>query len=155
MFIFLTICFALLYSSLIEYCLHRFALHHSPKQRHIVNHHQKFHGSKTYQSKYITPKDVISNKKYILSNILPAIPLSLIIFTINQGLGVLFIITSISYTLWVEYVHYYFHKSENSLLESLKFFQNLKEHHRIHHCIYNTNYGIASRFWDKVFRTKK
>ncbi|MBU5592255.1 sterol desaturase family protein [Clostridium sp. MSJ-4] len=155
MWLFLTIISALLYSSLVEYCLHRFALHHSPKQIHITNHHKKFHGIKSYQLSKVNSVDVVSSKKYILSNILLALPISLIISTLNIYLGILFITISIVYTLWVEYLHYYFHKSNNARLEKLKFFQRLKEHHRVHHYIYNSNYGMATRFWDKVFRTKR
>lgn len=146
---------ALLYSSLIEYCLHRFALHHSAKQRHIKNHHKIFHGIKSYELNEAHAEDIISSKKYILSNILPALPITLILFFQNKFLGVLFILTSITYTLWVEYVHLYFHRKTNNFLERFKFFQRLKEHHRVHHYIYDSNYGIACTFWDIVFRTKR
>lgn len=155
MFIFLTIVSSILYSSLVEYCLHRFFLHHSPKQKHIQNHHKIFHGIKSYELSEVNADDIVSSKKYIFSNIAFTFPLIALIFVYNKFYAILFLAISFVYTLWQECLHYYYHKDTHNILQGFKFFQRLKEHHRIHHYIYNTNYGLACRLWDVVFRTKK
>ncbi|MBC2581935.1 sterol desaturase family protein [Clostridium sp. DJ247] len=155
MLLLLTIIFSLLYSSLVEYCIHRFLLHRSYKQSHIKDHHRIFHGIKSYEFNEPNPEDIISSKKDILITVAFSLPIVLIIFIQNKLFAVLFLLTSFVYNLWGEYVHFCFHRTNNNILDKFTFFKKLKEHHRVHHYNYNTNYGIASRFWDIVFGTKK
>jgi sterol desaturase/sphingolipid hydroxylase (fatty acid hydroxylase superfamily) len=146
---------AFLYSSLVEYCLHRFVQHSSYEMEHIKNHHRIFHGLKSYEIKDAKSEDILLNAKGILLNcalyLLPATA----IFMQNKTFGILFLAVCFLYNLWEEYVHLYSHKSANMFFEQLEVFKKLKEHHRVHHYIYNSNFGIGTTLWDVVFRTKK
>jgi sterol desaturase/sphingolipid hydroxylase (fatty acid hydroxylase superfamily) len=146
---------AVLYSSFIEYCLHRFVQHRSNEIDHIKKHHRIFHGVRSYEAENVQKEDILLDAKGILLNgVLYLLP-SFVVFTQNKGLGVLFIAVCFFYNLWEECVHFYSHKSSNIFLEKLELFKRLKEHHRVHHYIYNSNYGIGTELWDVVFRTKK
>jgi sterol desaturase/sphingolipid hydroxylase (fatty acid hydroxylase superfamily) len=118
-------------------------------------HHKVFHGIKSYQLDEINRGDVLLNTEELMRNALfylvPAIP----IFMLNKTLGIVFFSVSFLYNVWEEFVHLNFHKKTDIFIVNLKFFQNLKEHHRVHHYIYNSNFGIGTSFWDIMFRTKK
>ncbi len=155
MLLLLTAIWAFLYSSLVEYCLHRFVQHLSYEMDHIKNHHRIFHGIKSYEAKEGKREDILLDAKGILLNgILYMLP-SIVVFMQNKLLGCIFFAICFLYNLWEECVHLYSHKSANIFLERLEVFKRLKEHHRVHHYIYNSNYGIGSTLWDIVFRTKK
>lgn len=155
MLLLLNVILAFLYSSCIEYFLHRFVQHSSYEMDHIKNHHRIFHGIKSYEAETVKSEDILLDANGIMLNgglyLLPA----LIVFTQNKIFGVLFLAACLVYNLWEEYVHLYSHKSAKTFLEKLEFFRKLKEHHRVHHYIYNSNYGIGTELWDVVFRTKR
>jgi sterol desaturase/sphingolipid hydroxylase (fatty acid hydroxylase superfamily) len=150
-----TIILSLLISSFVEYCLHRFLLHSSYEQSHIKDHHRIFHGIKSYELKEVNADEILSDWKEMLLKISPMIPISILIFVNNMPLGILFILVSILYSLWSEYLHLSFHRSNTIFFARYEFFKKLKEHHRVHHYIYSTNYGIGTTFWDIVLKTKK
>lgn len=155
MFLLIAVISALLYSSLVEYCLHRFILHRSYEQDHVKNHHRIFHGLKSYEFEDINTDDVLSSVTEIFRNVVLYLPPTLIIFLQSKYFGALFLVVCLFYNFWEELVHLNFHRSRDGLLSKLKVFDNLKEHHRVHHYIYNSNYGIGTSFWDSVFKTKK
>ncbi|QAA32499.1 sterol desaturase family protein [Clostridium manihotivorum] len=144
-----------LYSSLVEYCLHRFLLHHSYEQEHVRIHHKVYHGIESYELEEIEKDTVLSSIGEILRNVALYLPVAIAIFIYSKAFGVLFLIVCIAYNMWEEFVHFYFHKKNKLFIEELKFYRNLKEHHRVHHYAYMYNYGIGTSFWDIVFRTKK
>ena len=146
---------ALLYSSLVEYCLHRFILHRSYKAEHVREHHKIFHGLKSYELEKVKASDVLSSCSEILRNIILYLPPALFIFMKSRALGSLFLTLCILYNIWEEILHLYFHKKSKLFIANFIIFKALKEHHRIHHYIYNSNYGIGTSFWDLVFKTKK
>lgn len=155
MLMLLTIISAFLYSSFVEYYLHRFLLHRSYEMDHIKNHHRIFHGIKSYEAEDAKSEDILLDVKGIaLNGVLYLLP-SALIFGRNRTFGVLFLVVCFLYNLWEECVHLYSHKTAKVFLEKLQVFKKLKEHHRVHHYIYNSNYGIGSTFWDVIFRTKK
>ncbi|WP_423739195.1 sterol desaturase family protein [Clostridium thermarum] len=67
----------------------------------------------------------------------------------------LFLVICYLYNFWEEFIHLYFHKKSNLFIIKLNLFKHLKEHHRVHHYIYNSNYGIGTTLWDYVLGTKK
>jgi len=146
---------ALLYSSLVEYCIHRFVQHSSYEKKHIKEHHRIFHGIKSYEAEDGKPEDIISGFKDNLEigivYLLPAVML----FNQNIIYLLLFVVVCFLYNFWGERVHLYSHISKNGFIERLEVFKKLKEHHRVHHYIYYSNYGVGTTFWDRVFRTKK
>lgn len=146
---------AFLYASLVEYCLHRFVQHHSYEMDHIKEHHRIFHGIKSYEDKDAKSEDILSDFRGILLNIILYLLPAAIIFIQNKIFGVVFLVVCSLYNLWEECVHLYSHKSSNIFLGKFFIFKRLKEHHKVHHYIYNSNYGIGSTFWDIVFRTKR
>jgi hypothetical protein len=146
---------AILYSSLVEYCLHRFILHRSYKEEHVKNHHTIFHGLKSYELEEVNIYDILSSVGELMRNGVLYLPPSLIIFLQNKPMGIIFLLICYLYNLWEEFLHLYFHKTSNIFIIKLRFFRNLKEHHRVHHYIYNSNYGIGTSFWDYIFKTKK
>ncbi|ERI94418.1 fatty acid hydroxylase family protein [Clostridiales bacterium oral taxon 876 str. F0540] len=146
---------AFLYASLVEYCLHRFVQHRTYEIDHIKNHHRLFHGVKSYQIKEAKSEDILLDAKGILTNIVLYVIPSAVLFMQSKIYGILFLIVCLIYNVWEECVHFYSHKITNTFLEQNRLFKRLKEHHRVHHYIYNSNYGIGSTIWDIVFRTKK
>lgn len=152
----ITIVLGFLYSSLIEYCLHRFLLHNSYEQEHVKVHHKVFHGIDSYELEVVDKETVLSSLGEILRNIILYLPLAIGIFINNKFLGVLFLIVCIIYNMWEEFVHYYFHKKDEELFVlKLRLFKRLKEHHRVHHYMYGYNFGIGTRFWDVILKTIK
>lgn len=155
MVILITVILAFLYASLVEYCLHRFVQHRSYEVEHIKNHHRLFHGVKSYQFKEAKSEDILLDAKGILMNIVLYLVPSVSIFMRSKIYGILFFVICFVYNMWEECVHFYSHKTTNMFLEKTEPFKRLKEHHRVHHYIYNSNYGIGSTIWDIMFGTKK
>lgn len=155
MILLLTVISAFLYASLIEYCLHRFVQHRSYEMDHIKNHHRIFHGVKSYEAEDAKSGDILLDATGLLLNAVLYVLPAVIVFMQNKGLSVLFFVICFLYNLWEECIHFYSHKNSNIFLEKLELFKRLKEHHRVHHYIYNSNYGIGSTLWDVVFRTRK
>jgi hypothetical protein len=155
MLLLLTIISAFLYASFIEYSLHRFIQHSSYEMDHIKNHHRIFHGIKSYEDEAAKSEDILLDAKGLLINgSIYLLPASLI-FMSNRMLGFTFALVCFLYNFWEECVHLYSHRSSNTFLERVNIFKRLKEHHRVHHYIYNSNYGIGSTIWDIIFRTKR
>jgi len=144
---------AFLLSSLTEYILHRFFLHRSTEVGHIKEHHAKFGGHQSYSNIHSSYKDILSGTKYIITNIIPYLLVSIYLSFTKIRYGLIFFIVAFIYTIWIEWSHYVFHHPLNTRLESLKTFKRLSYHHKLHHSYYVINYGIGSRFWDLIFRS--
>jgi sterol desaturase/sphingolipid hydroxylase (fatty acid hydroxylase superfamily) len=114
-----------------------------------------FHGVRSYETQDAKAEDILLDIKGVALNIILYLIPAAFVFTKSKTLGILFFIVCLLYNLWEECVHLYSHKSSNIFLKKLGFFTRLKEHHRVHHYIYNSNYGIGSTLWDVVFRTKR
>lgn len=155
MLVITTLVIAFLAASLIEYLLHRIYLHNNYRNPHVQIHHKDFDGEISYSKKDTKFRTIASGERYVILNILLYSPLGIIITFINSSLGIIYFASAIIYTMWVEFVHYYFHTGKKMLLDDFKFYKLLKEHHRIHHVLYNFNYGIGSSIWDRILRTKK
>jgi sterol desaturase/sphingolipid hydroxylase (fatty acid hydroxylase superfamily) len=142
-------------SSLVEYLLHRYYLHRSPKEPHIVKHHKNFNGETSYSQTNANKADIVSSNLYLAVNVALYSPFGYAFFQISQSFGIFFFASAIGYTLWIEYVHLLFHRPTGNRIEEIAFFKTIKEHHRIHHIRYRVNYGIGSDWWDRVFKTKR
>ncbi len=141
--------------ALMEYLLHKFYLHKSSGHPHISEHHVSFHGRKTYEVADASYKDIVSNIVYIIFSWLPCGIIGFTMYPQFPKLGTLFATIGFLYLLWVETVHYLFHKPHYYFIEDGPIFKKLKEHHRIHHIYYKTNFGIGSTLWDIILKTKK
>lgn len=52
------------------------------------------------------------------------------------------------------FVFYYsFHHIHHHFRPQNSWYRKLRAHHKIHHQIPDTNFGVTNRFWDQVFRT--
>ena len=141
-------------SSLVEYLLHRYYLHRSPKDPHILKHHKDFNGQSSYSQIDAKKADIVSSKLYLAVNAALYFPLGYAFFQINHSFAIIFLTSAMCYTIWIEYVHLLFHRPAGQRIEETAFFKKIKEHHRIHHIRYRVNYGIGSDWWDRVFKTK-
>jgi sterol desaturase/sphingolipid hydroxylase (fatty acid hydroxylase superfamily) len=155
MLLLLSIITALLYSSLVEYSLHRFFLHKSYEQDHIKLHHRTFHGLKSYELDNVESSEILLSGKERLINGVLYLPPAGLFFLKNSKLGLVFFAVCFLCSCWGELLHLYFHKKTDLFFAKHYIFKSLKEHHRVHHYIYSSNYGIGSSFWDIIFRTKK
>ncbi len=142
-------------SSLIEYLLHRFYLHRSPKEPHILKHHKNFNGETSYSQIDSKKSDIVSSDAYLFVNFALYFPFGSVFYQLNHFWGLLFFFSAIGYTFWVEYAHLLFHRPDKKPIEKTALFKAVKEHHRIHHMHYRRNYGIGSDWWDKIIKTNK
>lgn len=142
-------------SSLVEYLLHRYYLHRSPQEAHITKHHKNFNGEISYSQKNAKKDDIASSKIYLSVNVALYLPLGYAFFKASPLLGALFLVSALTYTFWIEYVHLLFHRPGGKHIEETDLFKAIKEHHRIHHIHYRINYGIGSDWWDRILMTKK
>jgi len=145
------------FSSLVEYLLHRYYRHSSHESPHVKKHHMNFRGDESFEQKNVKIGEVMSRPHYILTNIVFYLPVGLIFTYFNYESGLLFMATAIAYTFWIELAHLYYHKPDNEgiKLEKYVFFSRMKEHHRTHHAELVNNFGIASSLWDWLLDTKK
>jgi len=146
---------AYLLASLMEYVLHRYYLHKESGHPHITEHHVTFHGRSTYENMDTSYKDIVSNIWYILASWLPCLLISALFYSLNSYYAIIFSLTSAIYLTWVEVGHYLFHKPHDYFIERFSFFKLIKEHHKIHHTYYQSNFGIGSSVWDYLLKTKK
>jgi sterol desaturase/sphingolipid hydroxylase (fatty acid hydroxylase superfamily) len=110
--------------TLAEYIAHRFVLHAIAPVRHRIHHAH--------------PREAIDK----------------IFWQIWLSFGALYLITGgavlagalVAYA-WYLYVHYCAHQNSAILPASLL------KHHLVHHRFANRNYGVTTKFWDRVFGT--
>ena len=153
MFIVIGALLGFLIAMLMEYFLHRFYLHFSGQHMHITLHHKKFHGNRSYSIPDSEYNEIVSGWFYILFSMLPC-GITAWYFTRYSLLGAFCLAAcGISYILWIEYVHYLFHKPADQFIETTSLFKQIKEHHRLHHVVFNQNFGIGSTFMDHIFRS--
>lgn len=146
-----SIIIGLISSALVEYLLHRFYLH-KPNHSHLLVHHKEYRNNAFVQNVKIS--DVASSPVYIISNIFLYSMFFIIIFILNKFIGILGFFIAVSYTIWVELIHFEFHSNKDKFFKQYKWFSYLKKHHFTHHKIYNQNYNIGSDFWDVLLKTK-
>lgn len=115
--------------TLYEYLIHRFVLHRLWPFRdvHNLHHHAQ--------------RDFIGTH--------PAITLTIyVVLWLSFGGGVssaAMVGFSVGYVIYST-IHTLFHYTAMS--------GTLKRHHAIHHHFDNVNFGVSTRFWDKIFRTE-
>lgn len=141
----------LLSAMLLEYLLHRYYLHQST-HAHLTEHHKIF--LEQYENKSYGYKDIVSKPGYVFTSSLLALILTISLSFFYQGTYIIYI-SALVYLVWVEWTHYLFHSPSDSIIESTKVFQLLKEHHHQHHLKFKLNYGIGSTIMDHIFRSKQ
>jgi len=145
----------LIVSAFVEYSLHKFFLHREGNI-HLLEHHRKFKPQEnTFTCKDFELGEVFSGLKYLLANFLLYLPIGILLGIYSLELGLVFLISGILYTFWIEVVHYHFHHVRGIKYERFKLFAYLKTNHKIHHALYNFNFGIGSSIWDILLGTRR
>jgi sterol desaturase/sphingolipid hydroxylase (fatty acid hydroxylase superfamily) len=130
----------LLAGSLTEYASHRWCFHNPrfPCYRAHMQHHQD-------------PERLISLPFF--SSALVALPLWILLrlFASAPSAAVFLGVFTLNYGLYGVWHHVSHHSRMGS--SSLRFAQRLRAHHRIHHHMPGTNYGVTTSLWDHLFRT--
>ena len=150
--IILSLILGILIASFVEYSLHKIYLHKN-EHDHLLVHHKQYLGDSFVQD--VKFKDVASSLGYILSNILIIAIICIPIYLYNNYLMYLTLLFSSLYIVWVEWIHFMFHSSKNYFFKKYKIFKNLRNHHYIHHQVFNKNFNIGSNIWDKFLKTLK
>lgn len=137
-------------SSFVEYMLHRFYLH-QPRHTHLTIHHMEYK-QKTF-TRDVAFTDVASSIPYILSNMLLYGVVFIIIGWIDLQFSIVGFVTGVGYTVWIEWIHYEFHSSNERFYKKHSWFKTLKKHHYEHHSVFKENFNIGSRWWDIILKT--
>jgi sterol desaturase/sphingolipid hydroxylase (fatty acid hydroxylase superfamily) len=110
--------------TLAEYITHRFVLHAIAPVQHGIHH---------------------AHPKEAVDKIFWQIWLAFVVVYLITG-GAILAGALVAYA-WYLYVHYCAHQNPAILPASLL------KHHLIHHRLANRNYGVTTKFWDRVFGT--
>ena len=119
--------------TLYEYALHRFILHDGPAIMRLIHglHHAK-------QDSYVAIHPVGTILLYLLSYALFGVHGSVLMIGFYCGY--------IAYSTFHTMLHF-----QQAACD--KFFPALLHHHRMHHRLAHTNFGVITRFWDRFFGT--
>ena len=130
---------AFIFSSFLEYWLHRL-MHISPRFGRDIISHYSHHRKNTAQGVFLEFKD------YSM-----AIPLTFVTFFISVPVGISVIFGSLTYAIFSAYAHQLQHESP------LKCVWLKMPVHYVHHKYnqWDCNFGLAVDWWDKLFGTYK
>lgn len=143
---------AILFISFIEHSIHRFCMHWSIKSKHTQTHHAAFHPSISFTNK----DKKIEMPLYVIFMYAFTLLIAWQLFSSGSTVsGVVFSLSGILYTLWVEYIHHCFHRAPESFVTKLSIYKRLCRNHLFHHTKYNYNYGIGWPLWDILFQSYK
>lgn len=142
-------------SAFVEYILHKLLLHQEG-HIHLLEHHKNFKPQEsTFTRESFELDEVFSGIKYLLANFLLYLPIGIIIGIYSFNLGLIFLIAGLLYTAWIEIVHYHYHHIDGIKFERFKLFNYLKSNHKVHHALYEFNFGIGSSIWDIILGTSR
>lgn len=160
----LTIPVTFLYGNLTEYLGHRGPMHHRTRilsliyQRHAVEHHNffteeetTFDGPRDYYAVLFPPIMLV----FFFGCF--ALPVGLALYLLlSPNVAFLFVLTSATYFLNYELLHFAYHMDEKSWVASLPFMRALRQHHTVHHdrrLMSRYNFNITYPIFDAVFGT--
>ena len=123
-----------------EYVFHRWFFHGNYTQTSLATGHTNHHQA---------PKSV---------NAMPWFSGPLIFAVLYYGLTLIFSQATAALftgTFALSYVYYgLLHHSQHFNAFKIRWWQNLRTHHFVHHRFEHVNFGVSTTFWDQVFRTK-
>lgn len=128
--------------TLMEYVLHRF-LGHVHKGKNFFKHEHLQHH---YKVNYFAP----AFKKAIASLVVSAVLVGLLSLLMAFSVALAFIVGLIGMYGLYELIHFRFHSTDPLAMVFIVF----RKHHFYHH-FHNpkSNFGVTTRFWDRVFCT--
>jgi len=161
----LTIPVIFIMGNLVEYSLHRFAMHKPLEnlfiiyKKHTIAHHHLF----TDETMEIDKSD---DFWFVLLSPLPltivigvfTIPTGIVLsYLISVNVGLLHVATSVSYILFYEWFHLTYHLPEESWVSQIPIIKRLKKYHAFHHRLSNMsemNFSIFLPIFDILFQTR-
>lgn len=134
--------------TLAEYCLHRFLFHFIGQSAWLIKLHDMVHG--LHHAYPNNPRRVVFPPIGSMPMALAILGILLLLFRASWAFSILsgFIF---GYG-WYEFVHYSCHH----IKWRVPWFKTLKRHHLLHHhheAYEAKNYGVTTRYWDRVFGT--
>ena len=161
----LTIPVIFIMGNLVEYSLHRFAMHKPLEnlfiiyKKHTIAHHHLF----TDETMEIDKSDdfwfvLLSPLTLTIVIGVFTIPTGILLsYLISVNVGLLHVATSVSYILFYEWFHLTYHLPEESWVSQIPIIKRLKKYHAFHHRLSNMsemNFSIFLPIFDILFRTK-
>lgn len=123
--------------TLLEYVFHRFVYHKGNTLAHMG--HMMHHES---------PKLLLGMPWYITSGVF-----WLMWYVLAVRLQLRFIMSLFSGLIIGYFVYCTFHHVQHHYSIANTWFRELTKHHNIHHSLRDVNFGVTSKFWDRVFGT--
>jgi len=149
----ISVVIGLLIWPLVEYLLHRFVFHFSPKnpsekmKRMLFLMHGIHHAQPREKTRLVMPPVVSIPLAAVFYGILYGLVGKLLGFqNYVDGIFAGFLIGYVTYDMTHYALHHFSFKG--------KYFVKLRRHHMAHHFkTHNERYGVSTWFWDDVFRT--
>ncbi len=151
---------AVVYSSLLEWFLHKHFMHSTrflrePFERHAVQHHGMHRSGRSFFA------DLREEPRYMLigASFFPILWLlhvpifAAIEFLIARGAGIGVALGTVAYCTAYEMIHWCEHVPKDRWFERTRWFQFLLEHHRVHHKHARKNYNVVLPLGDLLFGT--
>lgn len=124
-----------------EYCLHRYLGHEHKGKNFFKKEHLIHHGKINYFAPFY--------KKAIFALIVSLLLVLVLQFIFSLQSTILFVVGFVGMYLLYEFTHFSYHTMHPSRL-----FIKLRQRHFYHHFNNpNSNYGVTTNFWDRVFGT--
>lgn len=160
----LTIPLTFLFANFAEYRGHRGPMHHPIGfmkilfERHTLQHHHFFtHEAMTYEGSRDFKMVLFPPVMLFFFLGVIATPIGLVLFLLfGKNVGLLFVVTAMSYFLTYEWLHFAYHLDPNSWLGRLPFMAALRRHHTTHHNLAlmgKWNFNITFPICDWIFGT--
>ncbi|HEX8846385.1 MAG TPA: sterol desaturase family protein [Pyrinomonadaceae bacterium] len=137
--ILLAVCFlaGILAWTLMEYCFHRWIYHAGRTVLHAGHamHHED-------------PKMLIGMPWFLITSFVLGLW-----YVFTYWLGVRYVSGFVAGLLAGFVFYYCFHHIHHHFNPKSAWYRKLRAHHKVHHQMPGTNFGVTMRFWDRVFRT--
>lgn len=155
-------CLAVMYTSLVEWLLHRYVMHQPlwgftyPFKTHAQTHHRVFRADDSYHLKKEEDKHTIPMKWWngpvlVFAATLPAVPISL---ALHQWSIVIIVgLVCAAYYGAYEYIHWCMHLPKKRMVERSGVFFRLNGHHLLHHRYMYRNFNVVLPFADLMLGT--
>tara|TARA_B100000315_G_C14584359_1_gene592116 strand:- start:3004 stop:3684 length:681 start_codon:yes stop_codon:yes gene_type:complete len=161
----LTIPVIFIMGNLVEYSLHRFAMHKPLEnlfiiyKKHTIAHHHLFTDETMEIDKTVDLKFVLLSPLTLTIVIgIFTIPMGVFLgYVISVNVGLLYVGTAVGYMLFYEWFHLTYHLPEESWVSQIPIIKRLKKYHAFHHRLSNMsemNFNIFLPIFDILFRTR-
>lgn len=154
---------AMIFSSVMEYVIHRYPMHQMPNflvgfyKQHSGIHHRYFTYKHMQVDDGIDLNEALTNTRVtVMLFAFIIIPMSLLLGLFIANLGLLFFATTTSYFIFYELTHLVTHLPATNFLTKLPYFRGACKRHRVHHntkLMHKWNFNVSFPLLDKIFGT--